>query len=126
MNDGWIKIHRKMTEWEWYTDANTLRLFLHLLLKANHKESKWKGETIKAGEILTGRKILAHELALSEQQIRTSINKLKSTNEITIKSTSQYSVIKLNNWKTYQAEQPTEQPTSNQRVVVKQQTMLLV
>ena len=114
--DGWIKLHRKITEWEWYKDANTLRLFLHLLLKANHKDTKYRGEIIKSGDIVTGRKILAQELALSEQQIRTAIFKLKSTNEITIKSTSHYSIITLNNWKQYQAEQPANQLLDNQQV----------
>ena len=31
---GWIKIHRKITEWEWYDDVNTFRLFMHLILKS--------------------------------------------------------------------------------------------
>ena len=31
---GWIKLHRKITEWEWYSDANTFRVFMHLLLTA--------------------------------------------------------------------------------------------
>ena len=114
--DGWIKLHRKITEWEWYKDTNTFRLFLHLLLKAQHKETKYKGETIKSGEVVTGRKILAQELALSEAQIRTSISKLKSTNEITTKSTNQYSIITLKNWKLYQTEQPTNQLSDSQQI----------
>ena len=41
MNDtGWISLYRKFTEWEWYTDANTMRVFLHLLLKANIYKQK--------------------------------------------------------------------------------------
>ena len=114
--NGWIKLHRKILDWEWYSDTNTFRLFMHLLLKANREEKKWRGRIIKAGELVTGRKILAEELALSEQQIRTSLLKLKSTNEITIKSTSQNSIITLNNWNSYQGNQPAEQPTDNQRI----------
>jgi hypothetical protein len=37
---GWIKIHRSILEWEWYEDTNTFRLFMHLILKANHKDRK--------------------------------------------------------------------------------------
>ena len=122
-NNGWLKLHRKIYEWEWYTDGNTFRLFLHLLLNANFEDKKWKGITIKKGELLTGRLKLADDLKLSEQQIRTSLNRLKSTNEITIKSTSQYSIISINNWEEYQQinqasnQQVTNnQPTSNQQV----------
>ena len=50
-NNGWLKLHRKISEWEWYTDGNTFRLFLHLLLNANFEDKKWKGITIKKGEL---------------------------------------------------------------------------
>jgi len=35
--EGWIKIHRKIEARERYTDANTFRVFFHLLINANHK-----------------------------------------------------------------------------------------
>jgi len=82
--EGWIKIHRKMLEWEWYNDNNTKILFLHLLLTANHKDKKWQGKIIKRGQKITSIQHLADETNLTVQQIRTSLNKLKSTGEITI------------------------------------------
>ena len=30
----YVKISRKILDWEWYTDINTKVLFLHILLKA--------------------------------------------------------------------------------------------
>jgi len=118
--EGWIKIHRKILDWEWWCDSKTLKLFLYLLLKANHETKKWKGITVKRGEIITGRKILAKECNLSEQSVRTSLNRLKSTNEITIKTTNKFSLIKVNNYNDYQhinqqANQQTtnKQPTNN-------------
>jgi len=120
---GWIKLHRSLIDWEWYNDANTCRLFIHLLLRANHKPKKWRGKTIEAGQLLTGRKALSAQTGLSEQQIRTSLSKLKSTNEITIKSTSQDSIITLVCWESYQQNNhednqraTNEQPTDNQQV----------
>ena len=101
---GYIKLHRKITEWEWYTDANTMRLFLHLLLLANHAEQKWRGVTIKRGQRLTSLNKLSIETGLSKRSIRTSLNKLKTTHEITIKTTSKYSIITLNNYDTYQTD----------------------
>lgn len=114
--DGWIKLHRKLLDWEWYDDVNTKCLFIHLLLRANHEPKKWRGHAIGKGEVLTGRKKLAEELGLGEQAIRTSLSKLKSTNEVTIKTTKEYSLIKINNWEVHQVanQQPNQQPTNNQ------------
>jgi len=113
MNTGWILVYRKLLEWEWYNDPNTLRVFLHLLLKANHKAKKWQGTLIQTGQLITGRLKLVEELKLSERQIRTALEHLKSTNEITIKTTSQYSIITINNWNQYQQkdQQNAQQPT---------------
>ena len=116
---GWVKIHRQILEWEWYDDINTCRLFFHLLIKANHKERNYKGKLVSVGETLTGLDKLSSETKLSVQQIRTSLNKLKSTNEITINSTSQGTVIKVVNYGKYQVatnEATDEQQTNNKRV----------
>lgn len=40
--EGWISLYRKILNWEWYSDANTFRLFIHLLLQANHEEKNGK------------------------------------------------------------------------------------
>jgi len=120
MNNGWIKTHRKFKEWEWYQDANTFRVFFNLLISANHEPKKWRGFDIGIGEVPTGRKKLSEELNLSEQNIRTALKHLELTNEITIKSHREFSIIKLNNWNQYQlTNQQTnqltnQQPTNNQ------------
>ena len=119
MQQGWIKIHRQLLEWEWYDDLNTFRLFIHLLLKANHKAKKYRGMELKAGSILTGRDLLSFETGLSVMQVRTSLTKLKTTNEITIKTNSQGTIIQLVNFTKYQIvtnDLTNKQPTSNQRV----------
>jgi hypothetical protein len=116
---GWIKIHRQILDWEWYSDNNSFRVFLHLLLKANHKQKRYKGLELKIGTIITSRDILAIETGLSVQQIRTSLDKLKSTNEITIKTSSQGTIIEVVNYAKYQLvtnEVTIKEPTSNQQV----------
>lgn len=110
-NNGYIKAFRKLTEWEWYNDANTFRVFMHLLLTANYEESKWQGITIKPGQLITGRKKLAKDLKLSERQIRTSISRLKSTSEIAIKSTNKFSIVTICKWSDYQGEKEVGRPT---------------
>jgi hypothetical protein len=113
MQQGWIKIHRQLLEWEWYDDLNVKVLFFHLLLKANHKPKKYKGKLIEIGQLITGLEVLSNETGLSIQKIRTAISKLKSTNEITIKTSSKGTVIQIVNYTKYQIV--TNEPTNNQQ-----------
>jgi hypothetical protein len=74
---------------------------------------------LKVGTIITSRDILAFETSLSVQQVRTALDKLKSTNEITIKTSSQGTIIEVVNYAKYQlvtSEVTNKQPTSNQQV----------
>ena len=115
--EGWISLHRKMVTWEWYNDPNTLRLFLHCLLKANHTDKKWRGIDIERGSFVTSYGKLSKELELSVQNIRTSIANLKLTGELTSKSTSKNTVIKVVNYGLHQTanKQTNKQVTSNQQ-----------
>jgi|3_EtaG_2_1085321.scaffolds.fasta_scaffold86197_2 hypothetical protein len=123
--NGWIKLHYKFLKWEWSNDANMVALFLHLLLKANYQGRNWRGQDIKRGELITGLHSLSAETGISLQSLRTCLKRLKSTNEITIKSTNKYSVICIRNYNKYQHE-PTSKLTSkltnNQQTTNKQLT----
>jgi len=128
MDNSWIKIFRKLRNWEWYKKPNMVHLFIHLLLCANHKDNNWQGVEIKRGQFLTGRKSLSEDTGISEQSIRTCLINLKSTNEITIKTTNKYSIITLCNYEYYQNEkeitnqQLTNQLTNNQPTINQQLT----
>lgn len=120
---GHIKLHRQLLNWGWYDDVNAFRLFTHLLITVNYKTKDWHGITINAGQIVTSRERLALQTNLSEQQVRTSLNKLKSTSELTIKTTNKYTIITITNWKKYQANNQQDnqqitnnQPTNNQQI----------
>lgn len=116
---GWIKIHRQILDWEWYSDNNAFRVFMHLILKANHKEKRYKGIELKSGSVITSRDILSFETGLSVQQIRTALDKLKSTNEITIETSTKGTIIQVVKYKEYQLltnESTNEQPSNNQQV----------
>lgn len=99
---GWIKLSRKMLDWEWYQDGNTMRLFVHLLLKANIEETRYQGVTIHRGELVTTAGRLAEELALSIKQIRRGIGVLKGAGTVAIKKHSKFVVISIKNYALYQ------------------------
>lgn len=100
---GYIKLHRQILEWEWYSDINTKILFLHILLKANFKDMVWRGININRGQLFTSITHLSSEIGISEKQIRTSLKKLKNTNEIDIQGASNGTMITVCNYETYQS-----------------------
>ena len=117
MNEGYILLHRKIIkEWEWYSNINDRLVFIHCLLSANWKDGWFEGIKIPRGSFVSGRKKLSKEIGISEQQLRTSINHLKSTNNITIESHNKYSIITINNYDKYQVinQQDNQQSTNNQ------------
>lgn len=123
--EGWIKLHRKFSDWEWFQDSYMVHLFIYLLLNANHKEGKWKGVNIERGTLITGRKKLSNATGIPEQIIRTRLKKLEQTNEIKIdtkstreltkKSTSNFTIITICNYESYQSEIITTNQEINQQ-----------
>ncbi|MFM7468041.1 MAG: hypothetical protein ACKO37_00865 [Vampirovibrionales bacterium] len=118
---GFIKLWYSMKNWEWSDDPNTVCLWVHLLLEANWQTKEWKGREIKRGQLIFGRKAWSDKTGLSEQQLRTSLNKLISTSSITSESTNQFTILTIVNYDKFQCkkedatnDQPASQPTSNQ------------
>jgi len=122
--EGWISLHRKFLEWEWFTDDKMVKLFIYLLLKANRKDGFWKGIKVKRGELLTGILKLSSDTGITKQSLRTCLKRLKLTKEIYIKSTNKYSIITICNYDSYQKNNTTtnKQLTSNQQTTNKQST----
>lgn len=117
--DGWIKLHRRLLGWEWHKDANTLSVFIHLLLLAAHKPHEVDGITLEAGQVLTSRWALVKLTGLGEQKVRTALKHLQLTNEITKQQTKQQTIITICKWESYQAffaepNQATNQATNQQ------------
>lgn len=99
---GYIKINRKILEWEWYKNINTKVLFLHCLLKANWKDGKFEGKVIPKGSFVTSIPHLSEETLLTVREVRTAIGHLKMTGELTVETTNKYSIITVNNYCLYQ------------------------
>lgn len=122
--EGWIKIHRSLLDWEWYSDTNCVRLAVHFLLKANYIPKKWQGITIDRGQFITSRGQLSEETGLSQMQVRTTIDKLDKCGFITKSSTSKYTIITICNYDSYQQLQDGcddgYQPANNQQITSEQ------
>lgn len=121
-NDTWISIHRKFKDWQWYKNINVKTLFLHLLLKVNYKDNYFKDVLVKRGQTITSIEHLADETGLTVQQTRTALNKLKSTNEITVETTSKYSLITIEKYDFYQSNNKKITNTLTSKITNNQQT----
>jgi len=113
---SFITVDRKILKWEWYHDVKVFHLFLYFLLRANWEDGRWKGIEVKRGQLITGRLKLSKDTGLSEMEIRTCQNKLKTTGEITIKTTSKYSLITICKYDTYQNRYDTSNQQINQQI----------
>jgi len=106
--NGSILLNRKIFEWEWWHDINTYRLFTYMILRANWKPGKFKGEDIPRGAFASSLQNLAHDTDLTVNEIRTALLHLESTGEITKKAHSKYTVFFIQNYDLYQAIPQTE------------------
>ncbi len=98
MYQGFVKLPRDIINWRWFSDANILKLYIYLLTTAVFKTTQWKNETLESGQVVIGRRMLAAQLKMTENQVRAALEKLKSSKDISIKTTNKYSVITLLNW----------------------------
>ncbi len=113
---GWIHLFRKFINWEWYDCPNVKIVFLHCLLMANHKKGKWQGVTIKRGQFVSSYEKIATANGLSVQQVRTSIKKLKMTQEINTQTTNLYTLITVINYDLYQDTLTNKQQSNNNQI----------
>ena len=121
---GWIKIHRKFLDWEWFNKSEAVHLFLYMVIKANHKDNKWQGNDVKRGQFISSLGNISSATGITIQQIRTILKKLEKTNEIVVKSTSQFTIVTICKYECYQDENEdaNKRTTNNQQTTNKQST----
>jgi DNA-binding transcriptional MerR regulator len=113
---GWIKIHRKFLDWEWFNKSEAVHLFMYLVLKANHKDGQWQGIDIKKGQFVTSFGKISSDTGISLQTIRTLLKKFEKTNEINIQTTNKFTIVTLCKYECYQQEnEPTNTQLTNEQ-----------
>lgn len=128
VSDSYVKLFRKIVEWEWFKDSELVHLLLYLVVRANYTDKRWNGITIKRGQLVTTLQDISEKTGISVQTIRTALKKLKSTNELTIESTSKFSLITIVQYDLYQSNEEkltndsTNTLTNHQQTINKQLT----
>lgn len=119
MNNGWIKLHRKILENPIIKRPAYFALWVILLLKANHKSVKmiWNNSVIiiKEGQFITGREELFKQSHIPETTIERILTYLEKTHQIGQQKTNKYRLITIINWKDYQ-DSDNKRTTSGQQM----------
>lgn len=122
---GWICLHRKLLDNPICEKADYLAVWVHLLLMANHKETTFiwnnKKQTLKAGQLLTGRKRLSKKTGVAESQVYKILKYLELEQQIEQQKTTKYTIITIVNWGMYQEKEQQKEQQSNNRVTTEEQ-----
>lgn len=101
----YIKIDRNLLNWRWFKSPKTLAVWIWLLLKANTTPQDFRKETIQRGERATSRKSISEDTGLTEREVRTALEHLKSTGEVSVRYGSDYQVISILRYDYYQGNE---------------------
>jgi len=103
MNRGFIVIWRKIEDSDlWSFDAETIGFALRCLIKANWKDSPWKGMVVKRGQFISSWDNIARENQLSMKRARTIVSRLKKIDFLASKGTNKFTIYTIVNYDKYQ------------------------
>ena len=123
---GFVKIWRSI-----YSDLDMKQMpsactvFMHLIVQANWKDSKarFNGQyrTVKRGQVITGRKVIAEQTGLPESTVYKALKHLESSSRISIESDSRGTMVTIRNYGKYQDNRSDEEQLSNSPVTTEEQ-----
>ena len=125
MTSGWIKLHRKIKEWEWYKDSQVVHLFYHLIVSANDRDKKWKYFNIRRGEFVTSVRNISEETGIPVISVRRKLEILEKSGAILRKTTNKFTLITICKYSSYQSTEQTSEQTSEQQLKKKEEYILL-
>ena len=126
-NNGWIKLHRKLLDNPVVMkDSDHLAVWIYLLLNASHTEYPvlfgGKKISLKAGQLITGRKSIASTLGISESKVRRVLDLFEIDQQIDRQRSNKNSLVSILNWDKYQIfDQQIDQQATNKRPTSDQQ-----
>lgn len=124
-NNGFIKLYRKILDNPVICkDSDYFTVWIYLLLNATHAEYDvvFKNEriTLKPGQLITGRKIIADKFKIDENKVQRILKNLEKQHQLEQCTSSQNRLITIINWNEYQLQQQDEQQVNNEQTTSKQ------
>lgn len=112
---GFVKMKRSILSWRWFSSPTVCHLYHALIYMADYFDHYDQGILLKPGQVLTTVKELEDITGLTRQQIRTALQKLESTNDITTKSTNKNTLVTIENYTKHQRTMTTSNQKGNQK-----------
>jgi len=97
-----VKFDRNLLKWRWFQHPKTLAVWIWLIMKANVEDHDFEKETIHRGEVATSRRRISADTGLTEREVRTALEHLKSTGEVSVRIRPKYQVISIPEYSKYQ------------------------
>lgn len=92
---GFVKLSSDLKNWAWINDPKTVYIYVRLLLGAAWQETDIGNVHLQRGEIAIAQRSFAAQCFVTHQELRTILNRLKSTQKITQRTESRVSIITL-------------------------------
>jgi len=106
MNNGWVKLHRKLLVNLIFKNEKGLKVWIWCLLKANHKDNLAligrQKVAVKEGEFIMGSKKASEYLDMAKSTIWFWLEFLEKEKQVELKKTNKFTIVKLKNWNKYQ------------------------
>lgn len=101
-SESYIKLFRKITEWEHFQDSRTLHVFLYLLVMAVRNRTRYGEYVLKKGQFITSYRDLQQNLGMCAKYVTESVQKLKNSGEITTEKCRYGTLFTIVNYEDYQ------------------------
>lgn len=112
VGEDYVRLHRKLIDWQFFKNGTVLKFWIYLLLKVTHKNCyDGFGNKLVPGQLSTGIPEMAKGSRLTPSQVRTSIKHLIFSRQISRLNTNRCSIITITNWHEYQSD---DRPVSSQ------------
>lgn len=120
-----MKLYRSLLDNPYSNKPDYLAVWVHLLLSANHKDTSFifnnETQTVKAGQLITGRKVLSEKTGISESQIYKILNYFEKVGQIEQQKNNRFTLILILNWDKFQGNGTTKEQPSNSDVTTTRQ-----
>lgn len=122
---GYIKLFRSIKNKGWYKKSDYVHLWIHILVKANHKKNEWmyknKIINILPGQFITSRKTLRRETGINESKVERILKCFENEQQIEQQNMHTSRLISVNKWSEYQiSEHVNEQRVNSERTASEQ------
>ncbi len=114
---GWIRLHRKLLDWQWHDEPNMVALWIHILLRACYGSNKYHGITTERGQIATSINAISAATGISRKTVLWGLQKLEKEGSIQMQGMSGVcTIITIVNYEQYQEGAENEREKEGDRL----------